>query len=159
MTQPRKRLISIDDTPYYHCIGRCVRRAFLCGTDEFSGHNYEHRRQWVTDRLKTLTRLFAIHVCSYAVMSNHYHLVLKLNPTLANDWSDQQVVERWSTLFSGNQHTRAYLNADKLSDTSQAYLTNHIPQWMYIVIFREKKGIINKIVNIIKSIISRIDVN
>jgi len=47
MTQPRSRLVSVEDTPYYHCIGRCVRRAFLCGTDEFSGKNYEHRRQWV----------------------------------------------------------------------------------------------------------------
>ncbi len=25
MTQPRKNIVSISDTPYYHCIGRCVR--------------------------------------------------------------------------------------------------------------------------------------
>ncbi len=33
MTYPRKSLISIKETPYYHCIARCVRRAWLWGVD------------------------------------------------------------------------------------------------------------------------------
>lgn len=31
MTRPRATLVSVEDTPYYHCIGRCVRRAYWCG--------------------------------------------------------------------------------------------------------------------------------
>ncbi|MFT6200871.1 MAG: hypothetical protein ACJAZJ_000047, partial [Candidatus Endobugula sp.] len=46
MTRPRKELISISDTPYYHIVSRCVRRAFLCGFDNTSQRDYEHRRQW-----------------------------------------------------------------------------------------------------------------
>ncbi|WP_442866193.1 hypothetical protein [Aeromonas sp. QDB30] len=45
MTIARSRQISLQDTPYYHVVSRCVRRAFLCGEDAHSGQSYEHRRQ------------------------------------------------------------------------------------------------------------------
>jgi REP element-mobilizing transposase RayT len=81
MTIARKQLISIEDTPYYHIVSRCVRRSFLCGFDKYSNTSFEHRRQWIVDRVKFLASIFNIDICSYAVMSNHYHLVLKVNDT------------------------------------------------------------------------------
>lgn len=41
MAYPRRNIINLDFTPYYHCITRCVRRAFLCGEDHYSGQSFE----------------------------------------------------------------------------------------------------------------------
>ncbi len=72
MTIARKKQISLDDTLYYHITNRCVRRAFLCGINEATGDNYEHRRQWIVDRIMLLGDIFTINICAYAVMSNHF---------------------------------------------------------------------------------------
>ena len=101
MTRARQEQISPSDTPYYHCIARCVRRAFLCGEDEFSGQSFEHRRQWIVERLTLLDQMFAVDICAYAIMSNHYHLVLYINQSEAESWSIDEVITRWQILFKG----------------------------------------------------------
>jgi REP element-mobilizing transposase RayT len=100
MTYARKLQVSLQDTPYYHVIGRCVRRAWLWGVDECVGRDYSHRKIWVEDRLRQLTAAFAIDVCAYAIMSNHYHLVVHVDRARAQTWNLQQVVERWQILFA-----------------------------------------------------------
>ena len=54
MTRPRSQIVSLADTPFYHCVSRCVRRAFLCGDDRYSGKNFDHRKPWLVDRLTLL---------------------------------------------------------------------------------------------------------
>jgi REP element-mobilizing transposase RayT len=99
MTVARCRQVNVETTLYYHVIGRCVRRAFLCGVDNSSGKDYEHRRQWVIERLKLLCAVFAVDLCSYAIMSNHYHLVVRLAPGRAESWTDEDVLGRWEKLY------------------------------------------------------------
>jgi hypothetical protein len=75
MTQARSQLAPPGASGTFHCVQRCVRRAFLCGIDRYTGHSFEHRKQWVEDRLVLLANCFAISIHAYAVMSNHLHLV------------------------------------------------------------------------------------
>ena len=110
MPQPRASQIDTSATPYYHCISRCVRRAFLCGEDKYSGINYEHRRQWLADRMTLLAKHFAIDVCAYAILHNHYHLVLRINSEAAKAMTNQQVVDNWTAIYtSGNESVNQYL--------------------------------------------------
>ena len=82
-----------------HTVQRCVRRAFLCGVDPISGHDYEYRRAWIRDRLEFLASVFAIDCLTYTVMSNHIHQVLRSRPDIVRGWSDEQVARRWLRLF------------------------------------------------------------
>jgi REP element-mobilizing transposase RayT len=95
MATARKQLVAIEATPYYHCVSRCVRRSFLCGKDEHTNTTYEHRREWIEHKIQSLTHTYCIDVCAYAVMSNHYHLVLHINHQKAKGLTLDEVVERW----------------------------------------------------------------
>ena len=126
MTRPREQLVSIADTPYYHVVSRCVRRTFLCGYDRDTGRNYEHRRQWIEDRIRILSSLFAIDICSYAVMSNHYHLVVKLSPEQAAEWDDDEVLARWSSLYKGPLIIQRYLKGESLASAERRFLESTV---------------------------------
>ncbi|MBQ4848459.1 transposase, partial [Pseudoalteromonas sp. MMG005] len=102
MTRARNALIDLSATPYYHLIAGCVRRAFLCGEDKYSGKNFDHRREWLVERMQLLSSVFAIEIAAYAIMSNHYHLVVKVNKQTALDWSDDEVIRRWYQLYNGD---------------------------------------------------------
>ncbi|NVK54497.1 MAG: transposase [Alteromonadaceae bacterium] len=116
MPKNRSSQISLIDTPFYHCISRCVRRSYLCGCDKYSGQSFEHRKQWVEDRLLKLTSVFAIDVCAYAVMSNHVHVVLHVNKSKAQGWSIHQVLVQWHKLHKGTVLTRKFLANETLTD-------------------------------------------
>ena len=122
MTTARKQLISLADTPYYHCISRCVRRAFLCGEDKSTGENFDHRRGWVEDKMLALSQVFAIDVCAYAIMSNHTHMVLFVDEATAKGWSTNEVIERWHLLFKGTLITQQFSRGEKIPD----YLMNSL---------------------------------
>ncbi len=129
MTRPRKELISIADTPYYHIVSRCVRRAFLCGFDQQSQQDYEHRRGWIEERIRLLSSLFTIDIAAYAVMSNHYHLVIRLAPEQAEQWSDQDVIARWTTLYKASLLVQRHQQGHQLSPVEFDAVSDTVSVW------------------------------
>ncbi len=129
MPKPRKHLISLDATPYYHCVSRCVRRAFLCGFDRLTNTSYEHRRQWIEDRIHILAQVFAIDVFAYAVMSNHTHLGLHINKAKNLAWSDMEVCQRWHQIYKGTVLTQKYQRKEFLGEAELLAVRLLLDKW------------------------------
>ena len=119
MTIARQRQVDLSITPYYHCMARCVRRAYLCGQDQLTGKDFSHRRGWIVEQLKRLSHIFAIDICAYAIMSNHYHVVLHVDSHRAKTWTMVEVLERWSSLITGNSLINKYHSGEMLNDDEQ----------------------------------------
>ena len=123
MTTARGQLVDVTVTRYYHCISRCVRRAMLCGD------GFEHRKQWIEDRLELLAGWFSVSVCGFSVMDNHLHALVRLDPEEAEGWSNEDVVRRWITVYPPKS------SKGKAIDVTQAWIdhqtkdTNRISQW------------------------------
>ena len=95
----RRFLLDPGEVAIYHCMSRCVRRAFLCGKDPVSGKDFQHRRQWIQDRMQFLAGQFGIDVLGFAVLSNHLHVVLRNRPDVVQGWTDLEVARRWWNMF------------------------------------------------------------
>jgi len=129
MTRARNCLIDLTSTSYYHVINRCIKRSYLCGDDKYSGRNYEHRRQWLVDRMTLLSSIFSIDIAAYAVLSNHYHLILHVNRVSADCWSMDEVIERWYRLYHGNLLVDRYLKGEELSPAHLAAVIDVTNVW------------------------------
>ncbi len=69
MPQPRKALVSVDTTPSYHVVSRCVRRTFLSGVVD--NKDFSHRRHAIVRRLSELTQLFCIDISARQTEAPH----------------------------------------------------------------------------------------
>ncbi len=107
MTASRSSIVCPATTPYYHCITRVVRRAFLLGDDQASAKDFSHRREWVKEELAFLSNIFAVTVCGYSLMDNHMHTLLRIEEQLCAKWSDEEVLKRAKAL-----HPMAYRAAE-----------------------------------------------
>ncbi len=99
MTRPRSLIIDDKHEGFYHCVSRCVRRAFLHGVDSHTGNNYDYRKVWLHQRLKCLAEIFWIDVGGYAVMDNHVHVLLRNRPDLSQSAPARDVARRWLLLY------------------------------------------------------------
>ena len=129
MTISRAQQIDLSVTPYYHCINRCVRRAYLCGEDKHTGQCYEHRRGWIADKIKALSKTFAIDVAAYAVMNNHYHIVLRVDQEFAEKWNSLEIIKRWNELFRLPVIISRFLKGECTSKAELLKVDEIIEEW------------------------------
>jgi hypothetical protein len=120
MAIARAHLIDPAVTRWYHCVTRCVRRAFLLG----EGAN--DRKIWIDRRIEELSQIFSIAVGGFSIMDNHIHLLLRLDPEVAAGWSDEEVVRRWGRLFPPRDKKRQPL------PVSQVWVEDRLkhPEWV-----------------------------
>ncbi len=107
MTIARAHLVDPSVTRWYHCVTRCVRRAFLLGEGPYD------RKEWIEHRLQELAEIFAVAVGGFSVLDNHLHLLVRLDPDVANGWSDEDVVRRWGKLFPPRDKSRQPISVSK----------------------------------------------
>ncbi|PVZ69646.1 transposase [Pelagibaculum spongiae] len=124
MPTPRAILFDPKANPYIHACSRCVRRGWLCGEDPSIipqlRKNYDHRRQWIVDRLALLVQAFAIDLAAYAVMSNHYHLVLYVDVAKAEAWTDDEILTQYCKVFKGEGLVQRFLDPKLKPKMTQA---------------------------------------
>ena len=95
----RVKICASDEIHVFHLINRCVRQTYLCGEDVNTGKDYSHRKEWIRSRLEELAGIFALDVMSFAVLSNHLHVVVRTRPDVVKSWSDEEVALHWWRLF------------------------------------------------------------
>jgi REP element-mobilizing transposase RayT len=99
MALPRSKYVQEGQEGVFHCFSRCVRRAFLYGFDPLTRRDYSYRKAWLLERMRFLAAIFAVEVCAYAILANHYHLIVRIRPDLVALWTDLEVALRWLRLF------------------------------------------------------------
>ena len=129
MPKPRKQQISLDVTPFYHCVSRCVRRAFLCANDPISGRSYEHRRHQIEHDLLRLASIFFIDIAAFAVLSNHYHVVLHVDRERCNNADPKDIIIRWHQLFKPKEATRKFVDGETLAKHEQYQIDSFVDTW------------------------------
>ena len=121
--QNRRDLFDPLEISIVHCVQRAVRRAMLCGYDKVSKQSYEHRREWIRNRLEYLAGAFGIDILGYAIMGNHLHVILRNRPDVVETWSDEKVAKQWWKLFPKRKDNDG--NAVEPRDSDLLHWTNN----------------------------------
>lgn len=129
MATARKLDAALQVTPYFHCTSRCVRGAFLCGINKNTGQDFTHRRRWLRARLLKLATVFSIELAAFAIMENHFHVVLKVDLEAIKTRSDREIIERWHQIFKGTDNSRRYIEGGKLTPAEIESLSLSVNRW------------------------------
>jgi len=94
----RAEVFDPNEVAIAHVYNRTVRRCFLMGDDAVSGKNFDHRKAWIGEYLQQFAAAFGIDLLGFAILSNHFHLILRTRPDVVATWDDREVARRWLML-------------------------------------------------------------
>ncbi|MDA3963729.1 MAG: transposase [Planctomycetota bacterium] len=144
MTTARCTLVNEHQPGCYHLVTRCVRRAFLCG------NGYDHRKEWLLQRIRHMSQVFAVDVLAVAVMSNHLHLVVKNRPDRAKRWTPATLAERWAQVFPRRDQSGQEIDPNPL--TLAAWASD--PTW--VATHRQRLASLSWFMKFVKEPLARI---
>ena len=96
----RSEVFKADEVGVYHAFNRTCRRSWLHGVDPLTGVDHSHRRDWFQERMQFLSQYLCLEILAFAIMSNHWHCVIRNRPDLVQKLTDRQVAIRWLSLLS-----------------------------------------------------------
>ena len=102
-----------DEVAIVHVMNCVVRRYYLLGDDLVSGKNYDHCKVMIENQLQRLAGAFGVDLLGFAIMSNHFHLILRSRPDVVLTWDDTEVARRWLLICPVRKNS-----ADPLSSTA-----------------------------------------
>lgn len=130
MAKARRYKETLAITPYFHCTSRCVRGSYLFGFNRQTGEDLGHRRIWLRERLLKLADVFSISLMAFAIMENHFHVVLRVDSSRAEKWTDEEVIRRWHRLFKGTDSSHRFIDSrESLTEYEEQELKQHIESW------------------------------
>ncbi|MCR9200838.1 MAG: transposase, partial [Planctomycetaceae bacterium] len=68
-----------------------------------------YRRQWIRNRFEFLAGIMGIEVLGFAVMSNHFHIILRNRPDVVDSWSNEEVARRWRQLCPARRDENGFV--------------------------------------------------
>src|SRR5271157_5991738 len=144
MTIARARLVDPSVTRWYHCVTRCVRRAFPLG------EGMHERKGWIEHRLEELAEIFSVTVAGFAILDNHLHLLVRLDPDVAQGWSDEDVVRRWGRLFPPRDKAR------QVAPVSEEWVQARLKDARWVATARERLHSLSWFMKCLKEPLSRL---
>ncbi len=94
----RSEVFDPNEVAILHVCARVVRRCFLFGVDPVTGKNHDHRKVWIEEQLKLLAANFGIDLLGFAILSNHFHLIVRSRPDVVQTWDHSELARRWLML-------------------------------------------------------------
>ena len=144
MTIARAQLVDPSLTRWYHCISRCVRRAFLLAEGACN------RKAWLEHRLQELAQCFAVAIGGFAVMDNHLHVLLRLDPQVLAGWTDEEVVRRWGRLYPPRDRKR------QPSPVTDEWVQQQLQNAAWVATTRQRLGSLSWFMKCLKEPLSRL---